>query len=94
MFCKAFDKALEDVLKEEKKKARELRLQKMREEKEKEAERRKKVKEEGKEEVGEKGGDKLAELGGGPVTPKTRGKKLQASRRASTMTSTPSGFGF
>ena len=91
MFCRAFDKALEDVLKEEKKKAREARLQKMREEKEKEAERKKKLKEEGKDDAVEKV-DKVPPLGGG-VNPVKRGKKLQASRRASTMTSTPSKFG-
>ena len=94
MFCRAFDKALEDVLKEEKKKAREARLQKMREEKEKEAERKKKLKEEGKDDAGgNANADKVPPLGAGVVTPKQRGKKLQASRRASTMTSTPSAFG-
>ena len=96
-FVKAFDNAVEDVQKEEKRKAREKRLLKMKEEKEAEAERKRKLKEGGGGEGSPRGSSSSrgsgAKLGDLPTTPRQKGK-IQASRRASTMTSTPKDFGF
>ncbi|GMI09629.1 hypothetical protein TrVE_jg9695 [Triparma verrucosa] len=96
-FVKAFDSAVEDVQKEEKRKAREKRLLKMKEEKETEAERKRKLKEGGGGEGSPRGSSSSrgsgAKLGDLPTTPRQKGK-IQASRRASTMTSTPKDFGF